>query len=75
MSEVNHLAKIWSILDDTKACNFADLVYLEYALLDYVRKDAFSGVMDVISISKLFLIVNGLLNSKATGLFGIPNEL
>ncbi|KAG9284839.1 hypothetical protein G9A89_003762 [Geosiphon pyriformis] len=50
-------------------------VLLVYALLDYVRNNAFSGVMCLINISELLLVVNNLSDGKAAGLFGIPNKL
>ncbi|KAG9291923.1 hypothetical protein G9A89_004861 [Geosiphon pyriformis] len=43
--------------------------------LDYVRDDAFSGVMKKIDMEKLLLVVGGLPNSKAAGLSSIPNKL
>ncbi|KAG9299545.1 hypothetical protein G9A89_020716 [Geosiphon pyriformis] len=46
-----------------------------YAPLDYVRDDAFSGVMCAISMGELLFVVGSLSDSKAAGLFGIPNEL
>ncbi|KAG9297444.1 hypothetical protein G9A89_020845 [Geosiphon pyriformis] len=36
--------------------------------------DTFSGVIHFISISKLLLVIGGLFDEKAAGLFGIPNE-
>ncbi|KAG9307221.1 hypothetical protein G9A89_017049 [Geosiphon pyriformis] len=42
---------------------------------NYVRNDAFSNVINVISISELLLVTNGLPDDKAAGLSGIPNEL
>ncbi|KAG9300094.1 hypothetical protein G9A89_018371 [Geosiphon pyriformis] len=47
----------------------------QYVLLDYVKDNAFSGVMCPISISKLLLVVNGLPDGKIIGLSGIPNKL
>ncbi|KAG9285553.1 hypothetical protein G9A89_006541 [Geosiphon pyriformis] len=47
----------------------------QYALLDYIRDDAFSGIMCSIDMSELLLVVNNLPDGKAAGLSGIPNEL
>ncbi|KAG9301793.1 hypothetical protein G9A89_003942 [Geosiphon pyriformis] len=47
----------------------------QYVPLNYVWDDAFSSVMNVISMGKLLLVVGGLPDGKATGLSGIPNEL
>ncbi|KAG9288802.1 hypothetical protein G9A89_023099 [Geosiphon pyriformis] len=65
------VAKIVKKFGSVKARAFADL----YALLDYVQDCAFSGIMGAVSLSELLLVVNGLLNSKAADLSGIPNEL
>ncbi|KAG9307590.1 hypothetical protein G9A89_023155 [Geosiphon pyriformis] len=43
--------------------------------LNYVNDNAFSGVMKEIDIIELSLIIDGLPNNKAAGLFEIPNEL
>ncbi|KAG9300424.1 hypothetical protein G9A89_010049 [Geosiphon pyriformis] len=43
--------------------------------LNYVDNDAFSGVIVDISMKKLSLVVDNLLNDKAARLSGIPNEL
>ncbi|KAG9288918.1 hypothetical protein G9A89_019540 [Geosiphon pyriformis] len=53
----------------------SDLWAYQYALLDYVRDNTFSGVINVINISELLVVVGGLSDGKATGLFGILNEL
>ncbi|KAG9287770.1 hypothetical protein G9A89_017365 [Geosiphon pyriformis] len=47
----------------------------QYALLDYIDNDAFSNVMNSISINKLALVVKDLPDGKSAGLFGILNEL
>ncbi|KAG9303459.1 hypothetical protein G9A89_013786 [Geosiphon pyriformis] len=47
----------------------------QYAPLDHVRNDTFSGIMREIGLGKLFSVVGGLSNGKAAGLSGIPNEL
>ncbi|KAG9291342.1 hypothetical protein G9A89_003446 [Geosiphon pyriformis] len=52
-----------------------DLWTCQYAPLDHVRNDAFSGVMSAISMDKLLSVVGGLPDGKAAGLFGVPNEL
>ncbi|KAG9297125.1 hypothetical protein G9A89_019406 [Geosiphon pyriformis] len=52
-----------------------DLWAHQYAPLDYVRDDAFSGVMSAISMGELLSVVGGLLDGKAAGLSGVPNEL
>ncbi|KAG9302165.1 hypothetical protein G9A89_020599 [Geosiphon pyriformis] len=39
----------------------------QYVPLDYIRDNAFSGVMDAIGMSKLFVVVGGLPDGKATG--------
>ncbi|KAG9289268.1 hypothetical protein G9A89_007513 [Geosiphon pyriformis] len=52
-----------------------DLWTHQYAPLAHVRDDAFSGVMDVISLSKLLLVIGGLPDGKAAELSGITNKL
>ncbi|KAG9306520.1 hypothetical protein G9A89_004717 [Geosiphon pyriformis] len=47
----------------------------QYVSLDYVRDNIFFGVMNVISISELFVVVGSLPNGKAAGLSGILNKL
>ncbi|KAG9298455.1 hypothetical protein G9A89_003678 [Geosiphon pyriformis] len=47
----------------------------QYVSLNYVKDNVFSGVIDVIVISKLLVIVGGLSDDKAAGLFGILNKL
>ncbi|KAG9300883.1 hypothetical protein G9A89_015339 [Geosiphon pyriformis] len=47
----------------------------QYAPLDYVHNDAFSGVMCEISLDELLSVVNDFPNGKATGLSGILNKL
>ncbi|KAG9304265.1 hypothetical protein G9A89_019827 [Geosiphon pyriformis] len=47
----------------------------QYMLLDYVRNDAFSGVMREIVMEELLLVVGDLPDGKATGLSSISNEL
>ncbi|KAG9288119.1 hypothetical protein G9A89_017714 [Geosiphon pyriformis] len=47
----------------------------QYAPLEHIDNTAFSEVMNNISLSELSLVVSELPNDKATGLFGIPNEL
>ncbi|KAG9293692.1 hypothetical protein G9A89_019029 [Geosiphon pyriformis] len=47
----------------------------QYAPLNYVNDDVFSGMISNISLSKLSLVISGLPNSKAVGFFGILNEL
>ncbi|KAG9285655.1 hypothetical protein G9A89_009295 [Geosiphon pyriformis] len=47
----------------------------QYAPLDHVRDDAFSGVMSAISMGELLSVVGGLPDGKAAGLSGVPNEL
>ncbi|KAG9300163.1 hypothetical protein G9A89_010573 [Geosiphon pyriformis] len=47
----------------------------QYVPLEYVWDDAFSGVMCVVNMDKLFPVVFSLPNDKTTGLSGIPNEL
>ncbi|KAG9288072.1 hypothetical protein G9A89_017667 [Geosiphon pyriformis] len=41
---------------------------VDYAFLQYVNDDAFSGVMDVIGFDKLFQVIKHLLDRKAAGL-------
>ncbi|KAG9304132.1 hypothetical protein G9A89_019694 [Geosiphon pyriformis] len=52
-----------------------DLWARQYVPLDYVRNDAFLGVMCTISMGELLSVVGGLSDGKAAGLSGIPNEL
>ncbi|KAG9301790.1 hypothetical protein G9A89_003337 [Geosiphon pyriformis] len=51
---LNHL-----VVDDELVLD-PDGVRLNYALLNYVRDNAFSGVMDAINMSELLLVVGGL---------------
>ncbi|KAG9305775.1 hypothetical protein G9A89_001063 [Geosiphon pyriformis] len=53
----------------------SELWVRQYALLDYIRDDAFSGIMRKIGLGKLFSVVGDLSDGKAAGLSGIPNEL
>ncbi|KAG9300076.1 hypothetical protein G9A89_018353 [Geosiphon pyriformis] len=71
--KVNEIMEKWTkkrgmlpVLPDLWAC--------QYAPLDYVKDDAFSGVMCVINKNKLFSVVMGLPDGKAADLFGILNE-
>ncbi|KAG9301034.1 hypothetical protein G9A89_015770 [Geosiphon pyriformis] len=48
---------------------------LEYVPLNYVKNNAFSGIIDAISMNELLLVVGSLLDGKAAGLSGIPNKL
>ncbi|KAG9287363.1 hypothetical protein G9A89_023735 [Geosiphon pyriformis] len=47
----------------------------QYALLDHVWDDAFSGVMSAISMGELLSVVGSLPDGKTAGLSGVPNEL
>ncbi|KAG9290065.1 hypothetical protein G9A89_010371 [Geosiphon pyriformis] len=47
----------------------------QYAPLQYVNNDVFSGVMDVIGFDELFQMVKHLPDGKAAGFSSIPNEL
>ncbi|KAG9306308.1 hypothetical protein G9A89_018191 [Geosiphon pyriformis] len=51
---------------DNKLVLDPDGIRLNYVLLDYVRDNAFFGVMDAISMSKLLVVVGGLPDGKAT---------
>ncbi|KAG9297782.1 hypothetical protein G9A89_011297 [Geosiphon pyriformis] len=51
-----------------------DLWACQYAPLDYVRDDAFLGVMCVINKDELLSVVMGLPDGKTAGLSGIPNK-
>ncbi|KAG9285913.1 hypothetical protein G9A89_013338 [Geosiphon pyriformis] len=53
----------------------SELWACQYASLDHVWDDVFSGVMREISLGELFLVVEGLLDDKTAGLSGIFNEL
>ncbi|KAG9302306.1 hypothetical protein G9A89_008797 [Geosiphon pyriformis] len=53
----------------------SDLWQYQYLSLDYVNDNAFSGVMNAISLNDLMHVIKNLLNGKAAGLFGISNEL
>ncbi|KAG9299017.1 hypothetical protein G9A89_020330 [Geosiphon pyriformis] len=50
-------------------------VKFKYMPLDYIRDDAFSGVIRKVDMEELLLVVGGLPNGKAAGLSGIPNKL
>ncbi|KAG9299723.1 hypothetical protein G9A89_013083 [Geosiphon pyriformis] len=52
-----------------------DLWQYQYLPLSYVDDNAFSGVMDAISLDDLMHVIRDLLDSKAAGLSGISNEL
>ncbi|KAG9305628.1 hypothetical protein G9A89_001689 [Geosiphon pyriformis] len=52
-----------------------DLWTCQYAPLNYVKDDAFSNIMNVISMGELLSVTNGLPDDKAADLSGIPNEL
>ncbi|KAG9299727.1 hypothetical protein G9A89_013087 [Geosiphon pyriformis] len=52
-----------------------DLWTRQYAPLDYVWNNTFSGIMYTISMGELLSVVGGLPDSKAAGLSGISNEL
>ncbi|KAG9298859.1 hypothetical protein G9A89_015880 [Geosiphon pyriformis] len=45
----------------------SNLSAYQYTPLDYVKDNAFSGVIDAINISELLVVVSGLLDGKATG--------
>ncbi|KAG9291291.1 hypothetical protein G9A89_021793 [Geosiphon pyriformis] len=64
---------------NTRKCSvlsvLSDLWAHQYAPLEYVQDDTFSGVMCVVNMDKLLLVVFSLPDSKAAGLFGISNEL
>ncbi|KAG9284125.1 hypothetical protein G9A89_022899 [Geosiphon pyriformis] len=47
----------------------------QYASLNHVNNNVFSGVMSNISLNELSLVICGLSNNKAAGLSGITNEL
>ncbi|KAG9289008.1 hypothetical protein G9A89_015557 [Geosiphon pyriformis] len=47
----------------------------QYAPLNYIANDAFSGVMSDISLDKLLVVVKELPDGKAVGLSGISNKL
>ncbi|KAG9287981.1 hypothetical protein G9A89_017576 [Geosiphon pyriformis] len=47
----------------------------QYAPLDYVQNNTFSGVIHEIGLNELLLVVKNLPKGKAAGLSGIPNEL
>ncbi|KAG9298238.1 hypothetical protein G9A89_002726 [Geosiphon pyriformis] len=73
-SGVDKIMKGWTwkhvmpmVLPDLWAC--------QYASLNYVRDDAFSNVMNAISMGELLSVTNGLPDNKAVGLSGILNEL
>ncbi|KAG9296087.1 hypothetical protein G9A89_011939 [Geosiphon pyriformis] len=63
------------VLDHLVVDNKLILEPKEYASLDYVRDDAFSGVMCVVNMDKLLLVVFSLPDSKTAGLSDIPNKL
>ncbi|KAG9303179.1 hypothetical protein G9A89_001795 [Geosiphon pyriformis] len=52
-----------------------NLFFQKCLTFDYVNDNAFSGIMDVISMVELSLVVDNLPNNKAVGLSGIPNKL
>ncbi|KAG9290924.1 hypothetical protein G9A89_011074, partial [Geosiphon pyriformis] len=64
---VDRKCSVQSVLPDLWAC--------QYVPLDYVRNDAFSGVMCTISMGELLSVVSSLPDGKAAGLSGVPNEL
>ncbi|KAG9290066.1 hypothetical protein G9A89_010372 [Geosiphon pyriformis] len=52
-----------------------DLWSHQYAFLDYVVDNTFSGVMNEIRLGDLCAVVKNLPDSKAAGLLGVSNEL
>ncbi|KAG9287393.1 hypothetical protein G9A89_023765 [Geosiphon pyriformis] len=77
---LNHLMVNDKLVMEPTKVKFMPLVLpnlwvCQYAPLDYVRNNTFSGVMHSIGLSKLVLVIGGLPNGKATGLFGILNKL
>ncbi|KAG9291583.1 hypothetical protein G9A89_022002 [Geosiphon pyriformis] len=52
-----------------------DLWFHQYAPLEYVVNDAFSGVMNEIRLGELCMVVKNLLNGKAAGFSGVLNKL
>ncbi|KAG9298557.1 hypothetical protein G9A89_018916 [Geosiphon pyriformis] len=52
-----------------------DLWQHQYLLLDYVNNNAFSGVMNAISLDDLMCVIKDLPDGKAAGLSGISNKL
>ncbi|KAG9295050.1 hypothetical protein G9A89_017844 [Geosiphon pyriformis] len=52
-----------------------DLWQHQYLLLDYVNNNAFSGVMNAISLDDLTCVIKDLPDGKAAGLSGISNKL
>ncbi|KAG9296507.1 hypothetical protein G9A89_015099 [Geosiphon pyriformis] len=67
MKEWTRKCSVYSVLPDLWAC--------QYAPLDYVWDNAFSGIMYAVSIGKLLSVVGGLPDGKTAGLSSIPNEL
>ncbi|KAG9304070.1 hypothetical protein G9A89_005980 [Geosiphon pyriformis] len=64
---VNEIIEGW-IKKKTVPSVVSDVWVCQYALLDYVRDDAFSSVICSIDMSELLLVVNKLPNGKTAGL-------
>ncbi|KAG9307588.1 hypothetical protein G9A89_023153 [Geosiphon pyriformis] len=73
-SSVNKIMEGWTRKRFVQS-ELPDLWAHQYTPLDHVRDDVFLGVMSAISMDELLSVVGGLLNGKAAGLSGVPNEL
>ncbi|KAG9291986.1 hypothetical protein G9A89_017885 [Geosiphon pyriformis] len=73
-SNVNRIMEGWT-RRQMVPLTLSDLWTHQYAPLDYVRNDTFSGVMHSIGLSKLLLVIDGLPDRKTAGLSDIPNKL
>ncbi|KAG9284463.1 hypothetical protein G9A89_014067 [Geosiphon pyriformis] len=63
------------VLDHLVVDNKLVLDSSKYVPLQYVNDNAFFSIMNIIGFNKLFQVVKHLLDGKAAGLNGIPNEL
>ncbi|KAG9292698.1 hypothetical protein G9A89_008286 [Geosiphon pyriformis] len=71
---VNRIMEGWTRKHVVPSVLF-DLWARQYVPLDYIRDNAFSGVINVVGMSKLLVVVGGLSDDKAAGLSSIPNKL
>ncbi|KAG9306304.1 hypothetical protein G9A89_018187 [Geosiphon pyriformis] len=73
-NKVDGIMKDW-MRKKTMLKSVPNLWQHQYLPLDYVNDNAFSGVINAISLDNLIHMIKDLPDGKAAGLFGILNEL
>ncbi|KAG9305456.1 hypothetical protein G9A89_021174 [Geosiphon pyriformis] len=73
-SKVDSIIESWT-RKKVMLISVSNLWQCQYLLLDYVNDNAFSGVINVISLDELTHVIKDLLDSKTAGLSGISNKL